>query len=520
LVKSRIKSDIMEQRLKTIAKGAVLTAAGVWMSKILTYGYRSAIARFGGPEIYGQLAQAIAVLTVFGTLSTLSTQRAIRTFVPRYLERGDDSKLRGTVISTILITMPASLISTALMFILAEPLATVVFESPGVAPAIKVMAFVPPFATLSKIGISTTVGFNTVKYQVINNNIVQNLTQLGGAVVLLFAGFELFAATGSWLFGYVITGLLALYFMEFKVGPVLRLDAVPKMQYRKILRFSIPLMFSNIVAAVLGYTDIVFIGHFFDDSTVGVYNAALPAAQLVSLPAAGIGSLALPSISGAREEGKSGANILSTVIRWTFYASFPAFIVVVLFSGPLLRLLFGGQYVVGAAATVILGLSVILGNLTSSVDEYLMSSSRTELIAKNSVGHLALNIPLNFILVPLYGIEGAALATTISVIVIDAVLIYELLKIEQVNPYGWYVAKPVLASLPGLVSVWVCLQLFFETVPVWSLVPGGLGYGILYVAGMVATRAFNEDDREIITSGFRRLGNEKMGEKVADFLVR
>lgn len=510
----------MKSRLKTIAKAAVLSSAGLFASKLLTYGYRALIARFGGPEIYGQLSQAMAAVSLVISISVLGTDEALQKYVSESLEDANFSRLKGAVVSALQITLPVSVLGSVGLFLLADPLAQLAFSSRGMAEALRVVAFIPPFAVISKISVETTVGFSKVRYSVLVNNVFQNLAQVLMAAVLLFSGFKLFAATGSLLLGHVLSSLLAIYLMEFRVGPVLRQGEEADLMRREMIRFGYPLMFSGMVGTMLGYSDIFFLGYFLDDAAVGIYNTALPTAALIGLPSAALGRLMLPSLSAAEKSGEDTSGLATNFTRWVFYLSFPIFTVLFLFGGPVLRLLFGPPYGQASQVLSILVLGNIVGAATGPVGDLLKSQSLTGVVMKNSVGHLALNLLLNLLLVPRFGILGAAAATTLSVIVLDAVLVYEAISKVGVNPYSRNLVKPVFASIPGVVLAWPVLNLAFDTVPMWALIPAGLFYATSYPAFLSVLKGFEDEDAEIIVSAFRKIGREKIGEKIAGILVR
>jgi O-antigen/teichoic acid export membrane protein len=192
----------------------------------------------------------------------------------------------------------------------------------------------------------------------------------------------------------------------------------------------------------------------------------------------------------------------------------------VLFAGPILKLLWGPQYTAAATVLVVLVVGEIMGEMTGPVNKLLQSDDRTKLVMKNSFGHLVLNVVLNVLLVPSFGLFGAAVATTVSVIAIDAVLVYEVRSKVGINPYSWDLAKPVVASVPGALLVWMGLNLVFDTVPTWSMIPGAAVYAASYLVILVVTGAFKPEDADIIESGFRRLGRPDLGGKVAEVLVR
>lgn len=508
--------------LNTIAKGAVLVGFGMVISKFLTYLYRAAIARLIGPEAYGQLSLGITVMSLGGTISLLAVNQALKKYVSEYESIGDTAAIKGTVLSAIQLTLPLSILAGAAIFLSADFIANRIFDSQGLTPVLKVFAFVIPFANFSKVSISTTIGFKKVKYRVITNQIFQNTVQLIGAVALIYLGYGVIGAAGGWLLGVILSSLLAFYFMERKLGPIVTSDVEPKYHRREMLAFSSPLLFSGIIGTVLGWSDTAFIGYFMSDTSVGFYNAALPTALLIMLPYQALKSLVLPSMSelANRNEDEEFSDTLKTVTRWTTILGFPAFIIMFLFSDQVLHILFGAEYRQASSALVILAAGYLFSSSIGHLDEAIKSISETSLLLKNSIANLALNIVLNIVLIPIYGIVGAAIATTTSIIFVNLLLILEMYYIRKIHPFSRSIWKPIAASLPGLFLVYFGLKYIFEVVPIWALIPGAMLYGTLYTIILIAVGGLNEEDRSIIVGAFRKIGREELGEKTADLVIR
>ena len=314
-----------QKNLNILAKGAVLTAVGMVFSKLLTYIFRASVARYAGPEAYGVFSLGLTVLGIVGTLSILAMNQAIKKYVSDYREEGDFEKVRGAVLSVAQMTIPLSILLSIGMFLSAEFIALTFFDSEALIPVLKVLALVPPFANLSKISISTTLAYKKIRYHVFTNQIFQNLVQVIVVVPMLLIGYGAMAAAGAWLLGYILSGILAFYFMERKIGPILFSDSDAELQRRKLLKYSYPLIFSGMIGTVLGWADTAFLGYFMQEASVGIYNAALPTAALIMIPYQLFSNLALPTLTEANTKGKTElSDLLKTLTRWTFYVCFPA----------------------------------------------------------------------------------------------------------------------------------------------------------------------------------------------------
>ncbi len=509
--------------MNTFAKGAGIVAIGLVASKFFTYLYRLVVARFIGPEAYGQLSLGLTVMSLAGTVSLLAVNQAINKYVAEYNAEGDWASIRGVVLSSVEVTVPISILMGAAVYFSAEFISYQVFNSPELVPVLRVFAFVIPVATVSKIGTATMTAFKEMKYRVITNQFVQNIVQLAATVGLIILGYGVVGAALGWLLGVVLSTVLAFYYVEVKIGPILTRKVKPDRHYRQLIRFSSPLLLSATIATVLGWADTAFLGYFTTDAAVGFYNAAFPTALLILLPYRAFQSLALPSLSEIRQEDERELpEVLKTLTRWTISISFPAFIVMVLFSEQLLHLLFGSQYTVAATALVILAFGQLFNTATGYLAEVVKSASRTDIILKNTVGKLVINIALNVYLIGVLemGIVGAAIATSASLILINALLVVETYYMEGLVPFDRQSLRPVLASLPALGVVYIGLHTVFDTVPLWSLFVGGGVFGVIYLVTLVLIGGVREEDRDIIVGVGRRLEIEEEARGLADIVIR
>lgn len=505
-----------QETLNLLAKGAILVFAGMFLSKFFTYLYRMLVARVAGPEAYGQLNLGLAVLGIATTISIMALNNGLQ----RYIGESEDDA-GSYVISALHLSLPWGLFIGGIIFFSADFIATTFFNSPKVGNIIKVLAFVIPFHNLSRVSIATTIGFKTVKYRIITNQLFQNIVQLIGTAAFLYLGYEAVGAAGGWLLGAVLSSFLAFYFMEKKFGPIVFSKDKYNPQHRKLIKFSAPLFMTGIIGSILGWTDTLFLGYFLDDTQVGFYNAALPLALMIHVPFQGLSSLALPSLSELSSKSKEDvSDTLKTLERWTAILSVPGFLLMFLFSAPLLKLLFGQEYIVASAALVILAVGHLFNSVTGHLGDTLKAYDRTDLMFKNTVAKLLLNIPLNLLLIPTYGIEGAAVATAASLVLVNILLVLEAHHIIGLNPFSRGMLMPFAASIIPLSVVYLALKTYFQTVPVWALVPGFIVFGGLYLFNLIILGGLKKEDKEIIAGIGRKVGKEELFEKIANHIVR
>ena len=166
---------------------------------------------------------------------------------------------------------------------------------------------------------------------------------------------------------------------------------------------------------LMGRIDTIMLGMFSTTENVGIYNVALKLASITSFILYAVNTIAAPKFSelfwsNKMEELKKVVRLSSKLI---FGVSFPFLILFVVFSKFFVGL-FGKEFIAGQTALVILSIGQFVNAASGSVG-YFMNMTGRQIVYRNIIlVATALNIILNYILIPVYGLNGAAIATAIS----------------------------------------------------------------------------------------------------------
>jgi O-antigen/teichoic acid export membrane protein len=511
-------ADHKQKALNALAKGAGITAIGMAVSKALTYLYRVFIARFVGPEAYGQLSLALMVTGIASTIAYLSIGNGLKKFIPEYRTKDENlARIKGIVLGTLQITLPLSVVLWAITFFGAEFIAAAIFGNNALVPLIKIMSFTVITGTLSQIFYDTTIGFNKIIYKVGSVRILQNIIQLFVTAVLLLLGYQVASAAWGWLVGSFAAMLLGIYFIERKIGPIITSNVEAKYERKKLVRFSAPLLLSGVIGTLMGWADTGLLGYYMTDFEVGIYNAALPTALLILLPHKAIGSLAVSSFSELKErEEESIESSLQTATYWVFALVFPTFLILLLFSEQVLHILFGSVYRQGSIALSILGVGYLFDAFVGRVGSFLKSKGYTRYILYNSAAALLLNLILNIILIPIYGIAGAATATMASTILTNILMSVEVWKKEDIISIPFRkIGKIAITGLIPLVLMIGLDNLLFTSTPFWFVFPAGVIYYSLYAVLFLRLLGLGDEEKQV----FLRIGEIIDQEKIIESLI-
>jgi len=500
--------DHLNASLRTIAKGAGVSFIGAFIGLGLGYLSRIIIARWLGAEDYGLISLGYAALMIGATLSLVGLPAGIQRYVSFYKGKGDKGRIKGTILGALKISVPMSLIVGSIFFFYADWISIHVFHSPELTPILKIFAIAIPFLVLTDNAIYATIGFQDVRYRVYVVDLFQNIFKLLAIVALLVLGFGVMGAAWGWVLAIVLTPFLAFYFLEKRVFPIFNAKVKAIFIDRELFTFSWPLIFTAVAGMVMGWMDTLMLGYFLSASAVGIYNVALPTARLITVVTKSIGILFIPVASELYARGKVGEleSIYKVVTKWSLSFIFPIFLLMVLFSESIILIMFGTEYVEGATTLSILSFAFFISSVLGYAVYVLQTYGRTRIIMKGYFITAGVNFVLNLLLIPRYGINGAAIATGLSFSLMSIIYLFTVWQIGKMQPFRLNHLKPVAASIISVLVVYGLSKYIAATLPV--LVVMFFVFFILYFFLLLIFRSFEEEDLMIMRAIDERLGTK------------
>lgn len=361
------------------------------------------IARHLGPSNYGQLSYAISFVGIFSFISTLG----IDSVLYRELIKHKDQRhiYMGTALAlkiaagflAALITISAGYLSGArditflLIFILSL---TFIFNSFNILVyefQANVESKIP-----SIIAIIVTLVLSGLKIAVVLSN--KGVLYLAG--ILLLEAF--------------LYSILYIYFRIRKYGTLADWIYDKKVAY-SILRDSWPMMFSVAFALVYARIDQVFIKSLINIESVGLYDAAVRVSEVWYFIPNIIMSALFPAIVNAKitDESVYFKRLKYLLVGMTLICIAIAF-PITLYSKQIILIIFGPAFIASFTVLQIYIWSLIGTSVNHVLSHFLITENYRRMIFTSSLVGMITNVVLNIWLIPIYGIEGAALATLVS----------------------------------------------------------------------------------------------------------
>lgn len=224
---------------------------------------------------------------------------------------------------------------------------------------------------------------------------------------------------------------------------------------REMLRFSVPLVPSSVGVFVTLYIDRVAIKQLMTLADVGVFGVAYRLASVVSLLLIGLQSALTPLIFTRYRESATPAH-LARIFRSFSAVALLACLTLALFSREILAIFAAPAYAGGASVVPLLAPAILL------LAMYIFApgldiARRTGIVATVNILAAALNVALNFALVPRFGIRGAAMATLFSATLLFATYMTFSQRFYFV-PHRWGQLALATAGVIGLCLVGMQIQ--------------------------------------------------------------
>jgi O-antigen/teichoic acid export membrane protein len=441
---------------------------------------------------------ALAVFAMAGTVSQLGMNSGLLRFVPIFRARGDRARMVGAVRLSVTVALLTSGALGLGLFLLAEPVARGVFDEPGFAPVARAVAVAVPFFAATNVLLAATQALGKMQYRALVSNMIEPLSRFVVAALLFLVGWRLWGAVGALVAASVVAASVAGIYQRRLYRARWREATIPP-EWASILMFSVPQTLSRFLVMMIFWTDVLMLGVLGSSEDVGLYGIASRTALLALIFQEAFGSMFGPLISGyfeSREHGKL-LSAFRSVTKWSFTFALPVMIVFLAIPGDVLAV-FRPEYRAAAGCLALLGVTHLVYTACGPTGRLLLMSGRPWLSLANNLAVGVLNALWNWLLIPRYGILGAAIATSISVLLLTGARLLQVGWLLSLHPFRLASLKPLAAGAPAALAAWQ-LGLLLEGLPVLVVVVAVTTALLLVYALLLLWMGFDQEDRLVLS---------------------
>lgn len=362
------------------------------------------LARYLGPQQFGLWNFAIAFTALFGTFATLGLDGIVVREIVKNPERQNEIlgsafglKLIGGVVALLIALLSISLIrkgETLTLWLVGISAAGLIFQSVNIID----------FYFQAKVQSRYTV------YAANGAFVLVTLVK----IYLLLTSAPLIAFAWVGLGEIALTAIFLLIAYQFNHHNM-REWHYKKDVARNLLMESWPLIISSVAVMIYMRIDQIMIGQMLGDEEVGWYSAAIKISEVWYFIPMAIVSSVFPAIIDAKKKSEAlYYQRLQKLYNLMVILSLTVAIPMTFLADWMMELLFGREYIL---AGPVLSISIWCGlfaSLSVASGKWFISEGYTVLALKRNLYGAMLNIVLNYYLIPIFGMLGAALSTLVS----------------------------------------------------------------------------------------------------------
>ncbi|MFB6199735.1 MAG: flippase [Candidatus Nanohaloarchaea archaeon] len=484
-----------EEALSKVGVGSAAIMAGFAIGTVLQYLIKVVLARFLGPESYGVFVQGLALVQAAAIISLFGLHMSLPRFLSYYRGREKENLIGETAGTAVSIVIPSAVIVSSILYLSSGRISSAIFSEPALVRPLQLFALSVVPISLFYLAVGFIRGRQNARYKVY----LDDLLFPGLELVFILVFFGLGYGVEGAVYAYLIASLVVMaasywFYRELSDSDL----AVSIGTAKKLLLFSWPLFILTVLTMASKWIDVLMMGWLKESVQVGVYEVAFAVAGSLGLFLSSLSYMFLPVISELYGEEEVGEilGLYRTSTRWILMPVLPLVAGMLIFPSEILHVLFGESYVAGALALAILSLGYLFHVAVGPAGNILLASGKTRLLTLGMLSLTAVDVVLNLLLIPRYGMVGAAVAMTSGLLAGNTVLLLFAMREMGGHPYTRKYLKPVAAFFISSTTVYLLNA---------SLEPGLLGsvmLGVLlvtvYTFVIYMSGGIQEEERELL----------------------
>ncbi len=438
--------------LGRVARGGALGLAGAVAAAGAGFILVAVVTRVLGAATAGVFFALTSLFTLVVAIGTLGTDTGLGRFLLRHRASGGALAVRSLVRVAGIPAMAASVLLGAVLVVGAETWARVLGLGEEAAPALVVLGALVPAAVLGEVALAAARAHGRIRSTVVVDRLVRAWWQPLVVGALLAAGVGTTGLLLGWASAYVVSAVLAVLALRglLRAGPPGETPPADGEVAAEFWSFTWLRGLARIAQVAVQKIDVVLVAALASPAAAAVYTAATRFVPLGQLSTQSLQQVLQPRFTALLMEGDTPAlaRVYRVATAWSILLAWPLYLGVAGLSGTYLALF--GHEVTGADARVVVWVmagAMMLAVASGPVDTLLLMSGRSAASAGNALVSLTVNLTGLVLLVPAWGIRGAAVAWAAAVLVRCGLAVVQVRRAVGVDPFSLQVGAAALAPV-------------------------------------------------------------------------
>lgn len=380
----------------------------------LSYAVIYIIARKYNSTGVGYYSIANSTLLILGVIAAMGTNMSILRFVGKYNSEKERFKLPKLYATNIKIALPFSILIGAVSYFFASEASNLFSSSDQYAQAIQLIGITLPFFTINFINVEFIRGLKQLKISEFARSVSRPLTILAALIVYWNTAIPNIFIVYFFCFGELLNFSISTITVVIHIR---RITPSPSNNdspsYKELFGISFPMMITMITGTLMSTLSLFILQYYGSTEDVGIYSIAFRVSQLIAIVLLVVNTIAAPKFSELfwNKKHEELQRIMNQSVKIMFWGGLTLAVIIGLGSSFLLEL-FGSDFLSGQLALLILILGQLFNAATGSVSLFMNMSGHQNKLRNLVLITLGFQITASFIIIPQYGLLGAAIATT------------------------------------------------------------------------------------------------------------
>ena len=461
------------------------------LSGFLFYIY---IVRVFTTEVVGVVALLSAMMILFSTIFSVGLGFGVQHFISYYIGKNDPESLRAVVKEISIVLILVSILAIVFMWFSSPAFAYLFFHTYRYLDIIRIMGF----AVVANLGASVTGGMvlGLQKFRVnALISIAYTVVMYSSIVILLQLRVSPLVVVVGWTAGFSLGALLFSIHVTRRIRGMK--SSAKAVSVRTIIDYSLPLFISSLLGYGATYVDRFVVSFFLNLSEMGIYNFSLLIVSALGVLIGPFSTILLPKLSELYGRGDiENLRLYSSKaieLLLAFYV--PVSLVVAAISPSILLFLASPSYLPGFIPITVITITNALFISSNILTVSLQAVRKTRIFLLSSSLALISNFIISILLIPRFGINGAAVGFSSIYIMGFAVTYYYSRKYETAYFEKGKIAK-IMLSGAIMFSIVFALQMYYWYSPLKMIAYILLGFTI-YVLLIRLLGTFSGEDIEM-----------------------
>lgn len=435
---------------------------------------------------------------VFAIFKALGLEQAIIKYIPKYIAKNEYNMVKSSIVITGILQFLISGVFSGILILLAPLIAKYYINNQG--------QFSNDIFTVINVLILMTVGLQLLQgcadffsniisgFQKQNYASSTRVVKIASVLIFSFIFINFFNLKNAYApaLAYAITPIIMIIIYSSitfkKIYPNFFKDEFifSKKIVKDLFSYSIPVMIGSAGSIILGYLDGICLTYFTGLNTVADYrNVALPTVTILSYISVSVASVLFPMSSELWEKGHK--EILNSIFEKISYYSFllilPFSLLMAYLPETIIGILFTPEYLSASEPMKILSIGAIFLTLNTIGFSVLNGIGKPALSTKILYIGAFFNLTFNLLLIPKFGVFGAAITTVIGYLIM---WILQIIYLRKFLHYSLNFNKYVLVSIVGifsLIPLFLMKNIVFSSL-IMKLSSFTITYFLMYLTGL------------------------------------